>query len=232
MEALTLKVVAEATMDAFYRQLVSEDDFFDLDDFTLYTSFSYAALLQDEYEQAYNRSRSEGMGSIASAYINPDWFQEFRLKVEDTNGEYVATFDRKPFTFRFDRSFCSIMDPVPTQGTDCRDFIRSSHLRKWMHNSRVMPKTGKVYWYPQGNKLIFENVQCGLREVMVHYIPSIAGLEEDCLIPETLADAIMRRTVSLMKELDKTTVVDKTADGNPNKVDASELNPAFQKGKT
>lgn len=234
MELYTLDYVAEKTMDAYYGALRHEDDFFDHEDFKFFCSVAYAGVLQDEYERAYRRSLSEsGIGQVG---INSDWFQQVRIKVEPSrlhDDQFEGVFPYKPFTFRYDQSFVSIDSIEPAHKSDCRDFVRSSPKKRWLSN--LAPITKKVFFYPLGSKIIFRNVHCGLKEVLVNYIPSLLDMEgkgNGATIAEAMVEDVMKRAVIVLKELDKNRVVDKTQDGNLNKIDASEINQSYLKQKT
>jgi hypothetical protein len=231
--SVTLGLTAEKTMDLYYQQYKHEDEFFDKEDFIFYCAAGYAALVQEEYEKMYNRQAQET--GMAAAIMNPEWFQPlpFPVTFNGTLDQYEAKLPQKPFGFRFDNSLSSIEGVYPLGG-NCRQFVRHVASENWMLPR--LPKTSKVFWYYQGGpqpKLIFKNVGCGLKQVQVNMIPSLASLDPNAPVPESMLEDIMRRCLALMFEAKaKNVVVDKTQDGNLNKIPESELNQEYLTKKT
>lgn len=223
----TLGLIAEKTMDLYYQQYKHKDDFFDLEDFKFYCSIGYAALLQDEWNKAYAQSKQEeGENGVE---LSPEWYHEAVMKVERNpiTGNHEATICNRPFSFRFDRNYSSIQNVYPVTSNGCTDFVRIGAGKEWL--IKRLPFNKKIFWHLLSNKIIFQNVHCGLKEVRVFYIPSLATLENDLPIAESMEDDVLRRTLDLMlKAKSGMPFVQMSNDGNPNGIMQTEINPNYQ----
>jgi hypothetical protein len=226
---MTLELLAEKTMDLYYQQYKSQEDFFELEDFMFYCSVAYAFLLQEDYNEMYKASKQDT--GIAEGEINPEWYvpEVLNVKRNPVTDEWEAQLTNKPFSFRFDKTFSSIGN-IEAAGGNCQKFIRS-HANRNNFRDRL-PNTKNVYWYPQGRKITFKNVKCGLKSVRIYYIPSLADLAPETEISEAFGEPVMKRTLALMFEARNGKVINLTNDQNVNAVMESEINPSYRKGKS
>lgn len=223
----TLGLTAEKTMDLYYQQYKHKDDFFDLDDFIYYNSIGYAALLQDEFNKAYERSKQEeGENGVE---LSPEWFQEEIMEVKHNplTNNYEAILCNRPFSFRYDKSYSAVQNIQPVTTSGCSDFIRIGAGKEWL--IKRAPFTKKIFWHLLANKIIFQNVHCGLKQVRVYYIPSLATLDKNLPIAESLEDDVLRRTLDLMlKAKAGVPFIQMSADENPNGIMQTEINPDYK----
>ncbi len=224
----TLVETAQNCMDLYYQQFKSDEDFFELYHFKYLCGVAQAKLLQVEYEKAYARSLQ--IHGIPEARMNPQWFisENVELKASDIADKEIELKDC-PFTFLYDASSTGIENVYPLNGK-CGDFIRMSIDDKWKLKSS--PATNIVWWFPFGKKIGFMNLHCGLKQVKVVYIPSLAKLEDTCGIADGIEADIITWVLNLMAAARNGAVVDMTNDQNPNKVIESEINTAFGNLKT
>lgn len=220
----TLELTAEKTMDLYLQRYKADGDFFGLEDFVFFCSMAYAARLQEDYNQSYKQAGQE-IGEFM-ANLNSEWYMPVEIEVKKNvhNDDYEAVLPMRPFSFRFDNSFTSIEDIYSLAG-NCSDFIRSNAKRKWL--IKILPNNPKVFWFLQGSKVVFKNVSCHLKKVRVHMIPSLASLDGKLPIPETHVEDIVTKTLTLMFQARQGKIIDMSADGNPNAIAESELNPAL-----
>jgi hypothetical protein len=170
----------------------------------------------------------EGMG-----LLNPEWYQSFELAVtfNKKRNRWQAELPKAPFSFRFDQQQTSIEGLYPIVGK-CTSFIRSRSSEDFIEDR--LPKTSKVFWKMDGPRtIIFSNQNCGLRSVEIKMIPSLSDLDCDSQIAESMLENVYRRTLALMFEAkNKNVVIDKTQDGNANKIPETEINQEYLNKKT
>lgn len=224
----SLIITAQNCMDLYYQQFKSDEDFFEDYHFKYLCGVAYAKILQDEYEKSYKLNLMEK--GIGMASINPQWFvaEEIELKASDI-GDKEIQLKACPFTFRFDMQSSGIQGLYPLNGT-CGDFIRINVDDKW--KLKTVPTTNIVWWYPFSDKIIFENIRCGLKKVKVLYIPSLKDVEDKCGLPDSMEADIIDWVLQRMFLARNGTVVDMTNDQNPNKALETEINTAFKNIKT
>lgn len=223
-----LSETAQNTMDLYYQQYKSDEDFFQFYHFQYLNSVVYGKILQEEYEKSYKLSLAER--GIGEATMNPEWYVPAELDVVPSEeGDREVVLPSCPFTFRFDRSSTGIQNISQLAGR-CGEFIRISAEETWKLKSA--PNTDIIWWYPLGNKIIFPKIHCGLKKVRVLYIPSLKELDDNCAIPDSMAHDIIAGTLNLMFIARSGGVVDMTSNQNPNKVMETELDTTFKNLKT
>ncbi len=222
-----LSTLSQNTMDLYYQQYKTDDDFFELYHFKYLNSVAYASLLQDEYEKSYNKSLQEtGEGH---GQINSEWFIHENIKIN--RAKEIAPFEaqltcKSIFSFRYDKQNSAINDIIALNGR-CGDFIRMNLDEKW--KLKLLPESSEIYWFPLGSKIYFSNIKCGLSEAIIVYIPSIDDMNDDAQIAGGMEKAIIESTLSLMMNARNGAVIDVSNDGNANKTIQTEINDKFNK---
>lgn len=219
---------AQNTMDLYYQQYKSDEDFFEEYHFKYLNAVAFSQILQEEYEKSYKLSLAEK--GVGEAQLNPEWFiPEERDVVGSDMGDKELTLTDCPFTFRFDKQSSGIQGVYPLSGK-CGDFIRMSIDDQW--KLKNAPESDIVFWFPLSNKIVFKNVKCGLKKVKVVYIPSLKSLADSCVIPDSMQMEVIQRTLQLMFVARQGAVVDMSNNQNPNKAMESEIDTVFKNLKT
>lgn len=217
---------AQTLMDLWYQDNPSAEQFFEIYHFKYIFGCGYAQLLQEEYNQSYQRNLSEeGMGVPS---LSSDWYisEEVRVVSADEIAPFKAQLKARPFAFAFDRQNAGIKDILPTSGK-CKDFIRVSLEARWQLDH--VPSEDVVYWYPIKDSVYFEKLFCGTRTVTILYIPSLESLDDDLQIPDVYLGQIIAGALQLMKLAKDGTVIDTTNDNNANATLQTEINNLFKK---
>lgn len=220
-----ISIVAQNLMDLYYQSFKSDEDFFELYHFEYLVSVAYAKLLQLDFEKAWKLNyQVEGIGYIS---VPSDWVKEVELQVKkDGSSKYVELPDQ-PFVFLYDNQNSGIQTVRPIGFSECNEFIRSAINQSW--KLCRMPDVGIVYWMPVQKKIFFEKLNCRLDRVSVIYVPAIdLDKSHDFDIPKTKESDIIEWVLNIMRVARDGTVVDKTNDGNPNKVLQTEINDIFK----
>lgn len=224
----TQSSLAQNTMDLYYQQYASDEDFFKIYHFKYLNGITYAALLQAEYEKSYAKNLAET--GIGMATISDDWFchETVQLVRATEIGQFVTQLKcHKIFSFRYDRQDTGLKDVIALNGS-CGDFIRLRFIERW--KLQLLPEgTPEIYYFPLGNKIYFSNITCGLSKAIVVYIPALNMLDDIDIAPTLEAD-IVQGTLNLMFAARQgKPVIDTTNDGNPNATMETEINEKFEK---
>jgi hypothetical protein len=221
-----LGVVAQNLMDLWYQEDPSGEQFFEIYHFKYMVAIAYAQLLQEEYNQSYQRNLSEeGMGVPS---LSSDWYisEEIRVVASDDIAPFKAELKTRPFSFAYDRQNSGIKDIIPISGK-CRDFIRIGLEARWqLHH---IPDEDVVYWFPIQKDVFFEKLFCGTKAIRILYIPSLDGLEDKSQIPDVYQGQIIAGALQLMRMAKDGVVIDTTNDNNANATLQTEINNLFKK---
>lgn len=223
-----LETLSQTTMDLYFQQYKSDEDFFEYSHFVYLCAAAYAQILQEEYEKSYMLNLREKQ--IGEANLNPEWFIEEEKEVTTSEtGDRELTLASCPFSFRFDKQSSGVQGVYPLAGK-CGEFIRIGVDDLW--KIKNAPTTNIVFWYVVANKIVFKNVHCGLKKVKVTYIPSLKELEDQCSIADSMQMDVINRVLNVMFVARQGGVVDVTNNQNPNKVLETEIDTVFKNIKT
>lgn len=218
---------AQITMDLYYRDYKSDENFFDIDHFKYLCGVAYANILETEYKEARREARAdEGATDVT---LQSDWLVREVLEVkrsEDYPNTLEADLKSPLFSFPFDAYSYGIQSVRPIGTTGCRDLIRTSGREAWMRSQ--LPVTSRGFFYVIGKKLYLTNVRCSLKEIEIMQIPDIAGQgygDTGGPIPKSKEDLIIRKTIELMMRTKEGAVVDTTNNSNPNTALQTEIAP-------
>lgn len=223
-----LAVIAQNTMDLYYQQFKSTEDFFELSHFEYLNSIAYAAVLQEEYEKSYKMSlieRGIGMGEVNTLWLLQE---EIEIKKSDSKiARYEAEFKQIPFSFKYDRSDSGVQEIIPLNG-QCDSFIKMSVAERW--KLKLLPYSNEIFWYPMSNKIYFSNIHCGMSKALLLYVPGInSECADEAVIADTMEESVIRRTLELMFQARNGAIIDMSSDQNPNKNLQTEINEKFSK---
>ncbi len=214
-----IDIVAQYTMDAYYRDYKGNSDFFDLDDFIYHCGATAADFYRQEWAAKYAELKAEKSESLVS--FGDDQLVTKTLKAKTINGGYVAEIDFPVLSFTYDTQYTGIQS-VFSHGNELE---RSSSNQRWQFS--MMPVTNRIFWYVTGNKIYFYTKgHCNVGEIEVSFIP---GIGPDMIVPDGISRYVIDTTVGMMRQLEAGKVVKETNDGNKNMVLESEINKAALK---
>ena len=227
MTQTTLADIAQLTMDLYLQEYRKSSDFFTLVHFKYLVANAYAALLQSEYEKSYRTNLLEKGHGYAS--ISADWLVEAKIKVSEKKGiAHIARFDKPVFSFLYDESNIGIYN-ISNEGDGEFHLIRIKQEEEYKF--RHMPLSpGALYWFPIMSEIRFLGDVHNNATFRLQYIPSFDTLEDELPVPIVLSEQAMKGALNILYAAKNgTPIVDKTPDGNPNKVLATEINSAAAK---
>lgn len=218
--AKRLDIIAQSAMDLFYSSYKGDDDFFSLEDFIIFCGNTFTDLLLQEYRIKYQQLRQEKKDEVVS--FSSEWLMSEIIEVKEKDGEIFGVLSKRVMSFPFDKQGVGLQDVQNvSRGTILE---RSNSSEAWEY--RYIPMTERIFWSLENRSgmdtlIFFKNGICNVKKVKVSYVPSP---EADTELPDAVASYVINTTVSTMKQVIAGTVVEKTNDGNPNKVLQSEIN--------
>lgn len=209
-------------MDMYYGDYQGSDQFFSKEDFIRYCGYTVSDLLLQEYRTRRQENRSDKNDEVVP--FSSEWMFEERVKVEEVDGEKISLLSQSVMSFPFDRQGSGLQDVIAIKPK--RIYIeRGNQEEEW--NYEYLPATDRIFWILQpstkdGSKIKFYNKGLvGIEIVLVRYVPSP---HDDMRIPDSIQNYVMTTTVMNMKQIEVGAVIDKTNDGNSNKVMETEIN--------
>lgn len=187
-------------------------EFFDLDDFILYTGIAYADLVGQEYIVMYNQMRQDGNMDIVE--FSHDWLKTEVVKKQSGAEGYFIELSQPVMSFPFDKRDVGVQNIFPVASKFKGEFIRSSISEYW--KDQYLPLTQHIYWALLKDKIFLSsNLVEPPAEMRVIYVPSAGG---DLDIPASRQQSVIKNTIQLMREAAKGFVVNETNDGNTNEI--------------
>jgi hypothetical protein len=221
---------AQMTMDLYYQNFKTDEDFFNLTHFLYLSGVAYSKLLEDEYKEARKEAKMED--SFAEIFIQADWLIEQTIemkRIEDEDNSFSGTLSSPLFSFPYDPYSFGIQSVRRAGKTKCNHFIRTTGRESWLDCQ--LPTTNRVFFHVIANKLIVNNVQCAMEKLIVQMVPEITDLMAFGMqggpVPKSKEDIIIRKTLELMMAARNGAVVDMTNNSNPNKTLQTEVDSAF-----
>lgn len=218
-----IEIVAQTVMDSWYQNYRAASDFFTLADFVYHTGATIAGAYQQEYQRQYAENKLEKKEELVS--FDPSWLNEQVLKVENKNGELIATLTEPIMSFLYDRCTAGIQFVFATKPRPEFELERLSLEEMWQ--AAYIPFSNRVYFVPQRDKItIVKKGNCNVAELRVLFIPAISNT---MFIPDGLIDYAITNTVQRMKAFKEGIVVKKSLDGQQNIAFQTEMNPYANK---
>lgn len=216
--AKQLSYIAQQAMDLFYQSFKADFQFYDLDDFILYTGNAIAAIYQKYYEAQYKELKGDRKDEIVT--FDSGMLSEQELEVKEVGDDLCAMLKYPFMTFLWDQQNTGVQSVVIIEPAGSGDVERTSQSAKWQLN--YLPKTNIIWFYPETKKIFFINKgSCNIKKVKIFFIPEMfpEALVADGIIQDAIAN-----TVSMVRQLTDKTVVKKSLDNNENKILETELN--------
>lgn len=218
----TLKEIAQMSMDMFYRDYKSDDQFFDLQHFAFLAIGAYVDLVNKEgiVNKALNR-QATGFSTIE---LSPDWLIAEKVKIEKKDNVNIGKLKYKAFSWDYDAMANGIYRVVTDPSMPCSELQKIS--QRDLQYACLLPANSQGMFLVLGSDCI--QVLCNIPEVTVYYVPLPSIDNMDLPIGEDKQNEILRAVKELMQD-PSGMIVDKSNDSNPNAVPAGELNPTIIK---
>lgn len=214
-----IDIVAQYTMDAFYRDYKGNADFFDIDDFIYHCGATAGDYFRQEWAAKYAELKAEKSESMVT--FGDDLLLTKTLKAKPVGNGFEADIDFPVLSFTYDTQNLGIQS-IFSHGNELE---RTSANQRWQ--LAMMPVTNRVFWYVTSKKIYFYTKgPCNVGEFDVSYIP---GIGPDMIIPDGIVKYVIDTTVGVMRQLETGIVVKESNDGNRNKIMESEINKAALK---
>lgn len=222
-----LKYVAQQAQDLYLQNYKTDNDFFDLNDFILYTGNTIAAMYMQFYQQEYAMLRQERKDEVITFDVG--WLSEQEVSVEKEGDRLIAKLDSAVMTFPYDKSSIGLQSIFVIDPYSADELERTNVSMLWQ--LKYLPKTNRIFFYPEVNgsacltitKIAFVNKgTCNIKKIKVLYVPSLDN--GNASVPDGLIADAITKTVAVMRQIATNNIVDKTQDNNPNKILQTEIN--------
>lgn len=213
-----LKNTAQAAMDLYYGDYKPDDAFFTKQDFVTYCGNTVTDLILQEYRMRRQENRQEKRDEVVP--FSAEWMFEEVLDVKND----LAELSQRVMSFPYDRQGSGVQDVIAIKPRNVT-MERSNVEEDW--SLRYMPQTDRIFWKSErgssgkGHLSFFRNGVYSVSQVKVRYVPK-PNAEMD--IPDSIENYVITTTIMNMKQIESGVIIDKTADGNPNKILQTELN--------
>ena len=225
--AVTLKYIAQAALDNYYRDFKGNTGFFELDDFIFRAAATVQEFYQKAYEQKYQEQRQERTQKMELVGVDPDLLSVQTLTFETKPGlQHSAEIKFPVMSFLYDQSSVGYQFLLPIEPSSVK-LERGSMSELWQYE--YLPKTNRIFWWPQNGKIsLYQNSSCNVKEAELYYIPSVINCDGeilgDAMIADGLMNAAINGTVAAIKQLNPESVK-MSLDNNSNSVLQLEANP-------
>lgn len=219
---INVTVTAQQIQDLFYQQIMSKEDFFDLDFFINEVLSVRNALLEQEFKEERKMDISLYGDEYPLTLIGGEWSEQYKgeVKYNEDLLEYYTDIPVKIFSFPYDRYTLGVQSIIPLG--KCDELLRIRLNEAWVAcGFDVTADT--VCWYVQHNKIVFKNIDnhC-IKNIVMNLIPSYDDCTRDekctALVPDgkefQIKQLVLDNTFKAYQiRLGK---IDMTSNSNPN----------------
>lgn len=226
---------AQMTMDLYYQQFRTDEDFLKLFHFQYLCGVAYSKLLEMEYKA--NRAEAKAEAGLTEIYLQDDWLIEQIVKMDkhpDIEGAFIGSLASPLFSFPNDPYSFGVQSVRKAGKTGCAHFIRTSLREAWM-DCHLPTVTNKAFYYINNKKVIVTGARCQVEELVLNSVPEITDSsfgDNGGPVPKSKEDGIIRATLDLMMRARTGTVVDMSNNSNPNKALQTEVDNLFPNLRT
>ena len=217
-----LKYVSQQVSDLFYQSFKTDTtDFFELNDFILYTGNAIAQIYEQYYKELWKVYKSDDKQEIVS--FDPVMLSQQDLEViTDDDGRKVAKIKQPVMAFLYDNNTIGIQDVFSLVPNNGGQIERTSQSAEWQ--LEYIPYSDKIFFYGDMQRIVFIiKGNCNLKKVRVSYVPS---MYPEAIIPDGVIQPAITATLTLMRQIQQGVVSKESLDGNYNKIPQTEINKA------
>lgn len=215
--------LAQRTMDLYFQNYGTDEDFFSLPDFVSQVKTAYTQQIISDYEaDKVLNSQIDGFSYITIP-VDVLKYEEVEV-VKEKDGLIYAPLEMPVFIFPFD-SMASGLQSVQKIEKDrvTNDFfVKVSINDTWKvpyvrHGSRS-------YFSVEYKRIVFERLACnGIKKVRIGYVPQVSSLDENDEISDTRAERIETSVLQKMLAAKQGVITDMSNNSNPNKALETEI---------
>ncbi len=220
-----LGLTAQRVYDLYEQNYAPNDRFLDIDDFKFHIAAIYTTMLDAQFQTERKAGKAET--GFANVEITAQWMIEEVLNIECNEDEdkYFTKTSQPILGFRFDASANSLQG-IHSFGNPHIIYRKISlQERRFKQN---LPVVGdRSFFYVNSEKeIIFWFAKAGSK-IKVQYIPAALGLDDDCLLADSISNEIIA-TLELMFKAKNGNFIQKLDDQNPNNA-TPQANPVTTK---
>lgn len=217
---ISLYIVAQDAMDAYYQGYAPRDGFFDIDDFKRYIVATYTSMLNAEFAQLKRQAKQED--GFSSVEISPDWLITEQLTIQRKVNDVWAELKQSIFAFPWDVYSMGLQE---VRIVKCKNPNDAKAVKVTYKDAKFISQSlynDTYYYYPKGcNKIIFRNRYPQEAEAM--YVPALDINNDNSVISEAKAFEVITATCKFMVGIRDGQLIQMSNDSNPNKVAPKEI---------
>lgn len=218
---------AQRVFDLYEQNYAPNDRFLDIDDFKFHIATTYSTMLDKQFQM--ERKAGRGETGFSNVEISAQWMVEEVLTIEHDEAEdrLIAKTKQPVMSFRWDAA-SNALQGIHSYGANKHAIYRklSLHERKF---KQVLPVIANrvLFYLNTSQEIVFWWAQKG-EKIKVQYIPAVVGIENDCLLADSIADEIVA-TLDLMFKSKNGNFIQKIDNQNPNAPVPQVVGPAAGK---
>ncbi len=205
--------IATRVQDLYEQNYTPNDRFLDIDDFKFHIATVYSTMLENEFQQMRKMGKVET--GFSNVEISAGWMIEevLDIKFDETKNKFYSTTSFPVFTFKWDGA-ASALQGVHSAGNKHIIYRKISlHERRFRQVQPVIKD--RVFFYLNNPTEIIYWDANPKEKVTVQYVPAIVGLNNDCLISDSVANEIIA-TLDTMFKAKNGNFIQKADNQNPN----------------
>lgn len=222
----SLKEIAQRIQDLYEQNYAPDDRFLDIDDFKFHFATLYSTTLETQFQQLRKEGKAET--GFANVEIPAGWLVEevLDIKFDEDKNKFSSTPSIPVFTFKWDGAANALQGIHSSGKTHIIYRKLSLHERRYR---QVLPViTDRVFFYLNSpNEIIYWDAN-PKEKVIVQYVPAIVGLNNDCLISDSIANEIIA-TLEMMFKAKNGNFIQKVDNQNQNIIPEQQADPNLPK---
>lgn len=220
----SLLEIAQRLEDLYFQNYAPDDRFLEIDDFKFHFATLYSTTLENQFQQIRKEGKAET--GFANVEIPAGWLveEELDIKFDENKNRFFSTTPSPIFTFKWDGA-ASALQGIHSTGKKHIIYRKLSlHERRFRQVIPVI--TDRVFFYVNNPTEIIYWDANPKEKVIVQYVPAIVGLDNDCLISDSIANEIIA-TLDMMFKAKNGNFIQKADNQNPNVIPEQQIDPSL-----
>lgn len=218
--------IAQRIEDLYFQNYAPDDRFLEIDDFKFHFATLYSTTLETQFQEMRKMGKAET--GFANVEIPAGWLieKELDIKFDENKNRFYSALSLPVFTFRWDGA-ASALQGIHSIGKKHIIYRKISlHERRFRQVIPVI--TDRVFFYVNNPMEIVYWDADPKEKVIGQYVPAIVGLDNDCLIADSIANEIIA-TLDMMFIAKNGNFIQKVDNQNQNIIPEQQTDPNLPK---
>lgn len=209
----SLSEIAQRIQDLYEQNYAPDDRFLDIDDFKFHFATLYSTTLEAQFQQM--RKEGKGDTGFANVELPAGWLVEqvLDIKFDEAGNKFFSTTPSPVFTFKWDGAASGVQGIWSAGKKDI--LYRKLSLHEKLFITTIPVIKDRIFFYLNTPTEIIYYCANPKEKVKVQYVPAIVGLDNDCLISDSIANEIIG-TLDMMFKAKNGNFIQKVDNQNPN----------------